>query len=476
MGLSPRHQNSVSLTSGWASSGAYLPTPVGVGKAAAAVLLVILGGALVPAVLIGVLILLAIDGLRSTRVALRNLMLVYLVRALNPAFFGEMPELMMPSLLAVSCCCIRIYGDAILGRKVFPRLCRFLLIFVAFVVCTSFLASEYITISFFKLGYFAFVSLAVVWGFTSTSDGPWVVRWMINVYFAVFILSVPLVFHDYGYFRDAMGFQGILNHPQEYAIFMAPFAALLLAHVISAPDRNPFLWVLLTAVVTSLILTRSRTGMVAMLAGVGFGYLLIKARALKPGALLKVSGVAVAVAAGLTVAILLNPGELSYLVQSFLLKEGGDSVGEAFETSRGFVIVESIGNFLSNPLVGVGFGINASELRPSVPVYEPLTGLPISFPTEKGNLVIAVLEETGIVGFCAFLLFLVAYLREVRAASNVFLASVALCALCTNVAEMTFFSMNSFGLMSWLLIAAALLPERHESEDHTARLRQELRS
>jgi hypothetical protein len=143
-------------------------------------------------------------------------------------------------------------------------------------------------------------------------------------------------------------------------------------------------------------------------------------------------------------------------LETFVLKGRGEDLSESFEASRGLLIVEEMAHFLAHPLTGIGFGVTLSEIHVSIPIYEPITGLPISFPTEKANLVVAVLEETGILGFGFFLLFMWVYFRGVRRAGNVAVAAMAFAAIVTNVGEMTFFSMNSYGMLTWVLLALAL--------------------
>lgn len=434
-----------------------MPTPLGTIQAIAFICAALAVGGISPVALVGVLAIVALDGMRSSRCALRGLMLIYLVRALNPAFFGESPNITLPAIAAILCCSARIYFDWLRLRQPVPDSVRTLLWLVLAIALTSIASSRFVTVSLFKLFMFSAVAVSIVVAHHhSGQHRAWLLQWLVNCYFAVLILSLPLVAHEFGYFRDGAGFQGILNHPQEYAIFMAPFAALLLTQAINTRFRNSLVWLLFGLVVVTLALTRSRTSVLALLVGVVAGLVIVRAKRLEPAALVRVLlGMSVTVAV-LVLSVALNPAGVSGAVQSFLLKEGGADIGEAFETSRGLFILESVDNFLENPVSGIGFGVNMSELRPSVPVYEPLTGLPLSFPTEKGNVVIAVLEETGLVGFAFFAMFLWVYLKGVRTNGDVALASVAMCTFLTNIGETTFFSMNSYGLMSWILMGIAL--------------------
>ena len=421
---------------------------------------IIVAATLYPPSLIGSLAVVAMYGLLSTESALKALALIYLIRALNPAFTDEPTQFGVSGILAVLLCSLRIYADIFRFRLKLPTSFKFLALYVATAGILALFASDFVTVSVFKLTYFFVVAGAILAGFAILSQrGTDIAGWIFGLYCAVAILSAPLVIHSFGYFRDGEGFQGILSHPQEYAIFIAPLAAMLLAQLLTSKRHLLFVVLLLAYVILSLVFTRARTSILALLLGLVVGYLIESGKLTRSGAAAKT--LLASVLAG-TVMVLLGAAayvapeeDATAFLRSFLFKGADGAISDAFEASRGMLMTESVENFIREPVAGVGFGINKSEIRPSEPVYDTLTGLPISFPTEKANLVVALLEETGVIGFLVFSIFAFRYVQDVRNRGRLVTTVAAFTAFFTNVGEMTFFSMNSFGLFTWILVGLA---------------------
>ena len=133
------------------------------------------------------------------------------------------------------------------------------------------------------------------------------------------------------------------------------------------------------------------------------------------------------------------------------------SIDTAFEESRGFIIFQALNNIENHPITGIGFGVANSETHDFNIDISPITGLPVGAATEKANLIIAVLEETGIVGLMFFALFFLPFLRVIANSGSIALAWAALTAVCTNISEMSFFSMGGFGTYTWIICALAMV-------------------
>jgi hypothetical protein len=128
----------------------------------------------------------------------------------------------------------------------------------------------------------------------------------------------------------------------------------------------------------------------------------------------------------------------------------------AFEESRGFIILQALNNIKNHPVTGIGFGVSHSETHDFNVDIDPVTGLPVGAATEKANLPLAVLEETGAVGVFFFAMFFLPFLSIVANSQNIAVAWAALTVVCTNISEMTFFSMGGFGTYTWLICALAV--------------------
>ncbi len=334
---------------------------------------------------------------------------------------------------------------------------RLALRLVAFVVVAALLAlvsSTLPDVSLFKLVLFLIGGTATLLAVAfAVQDHPDLTfAWIWGSCAAIVVLSAPLLLVSLGYVRNASGFQGWLNQPQAYGIFIAPVTALFIG--LALFDK---MWVranlALGALATvELFATLSRNALLAASLGLVIGVAISFRRA--PRQWLALGALSLI---GLAVLILL-PSTQAY-VESLVRKTDNTSsaeigVGEAFQTSRGFLIEQGLVNFQQQPLSGVGFGVAADPTVIAV-VRDPIFGLPLSAPIEKGVVWIAALEEVGLIGTFVLVLLLYELLSGSLRYHTATGLSVAFAALMTNNGEATLFSFNGHGLFLWLLMAFA---------------------
>ena len=148
------------------------------------------------------------------------------------------------------------------------------------------------------------------------------------------------------------------------------------------------------------------------------------------------------------------------------MKSGSDgqSIKDLFLRSRGWRIFISYQPFLDHMWFGIGFGLpTPDEYTKGFEVifsglgsdshsirYDPIFGLPISAPVEKGFFFIAILEEIGIFGSVVFFAFFLNWSRIVSSRSNtVFKILLFFTIFSSSIFEYSWFSMGSFSL-SWI--------------------------
>ncbi|HEY5552399.1 MAG TPA: hypothetical protein VIK52_10955, partial [Opitutaceae bacterium] len=150
--------------------------------------------------------------------------------------------------------------------------------------------------------------------------------------------------------------------------------------------------------------------------------------------------------------------------RQFIAKGSSGEMGvlEAYRESRGGLMEISLANFRANPVFGIGFGRNSWEAQGYANQNSDGGLLSLAFaPTEKGQIATAVLEETGIIGFLAFLLMIGAFVLFFSRQANVYGLGMFVCALGLNMGEMNLFSMGGLGMLEWLFIAfAGMLADR----------------
>jgi hypothetical protein len=344
-------------------------------------------------------------------------------------------------------------------RKTSPP--RSLLWLLAFIVVSGFLSltvSYAPDVSLFKLLSFGIVASTVLIGYRLTLNYASYWRsWLFSLFAVIVIVSFPLIFSDFGYTRNNQGFQGILNHPQAYGIFIAPFLAWVLGLIFDNRISGWFPWVVVTIASISLFATQSRTGMIAVVFGLLLAVVLGFSRQQRAVSRYR-KWVFRLLPYFLFVAILfaLNFDNVSRSATRFILKgHTGDAVADAFQASRGSFLEKSLMNFQDNIFTGIGFGV-ASDPSDFNVRRDPFLGLPVGASIEKGFFIIAALEEVGLIGF-TLLIALVGSLLipTLEKQAGTAPAALALGALFVNFGESIFFAVGGIGLLMWLLLGAA---------------------
>ena len=403
-----------------------------------------------------VYLLLLVWALAGPRRALEALTLSWLASLLNPGIYSLSPQASLLRWMILAAASASVAAYAVKRRASVPRAWAWVTLFVVLISLFSLQVSYAPDVSLFKLVSFFVGASTVLLGFHLTRDRvEYWQRWFFVVFATLVVAGLPLIAHPLGYHRNGFGFQGLTNQPQAYAITLAPFVAWLLARLLTRDARGPRMWALAGIAVVSLAATRGRTGALAAAAGLalaGAWWLLTgRLRVAVPRAWLALGLLAVGLAGAW---MLMNWSEIALGLSGFAFK-GRTGIGESFYASRGFLIESSLRNFREHPWLGIGFGV-ASDPWSFIVERDPWFGLPISASVEKGFLLVALLEEIGVVGFALFLTMLVALLRPVFSRRASYPAAVlATAALMVNFGESVFFAVGGFGMLVWLLLGWA---------------------
>lgn len=403
--------------------------------------------------------------------ALAALFVFLLLRIGSPALIQAPDGLQLATWAGLLFACGRVWAEALRRRtRVIAAVPPSFFAYIAVLLSLSMLMSSNPAISTFKALSFAVVASSICLGFRMAGeDGRSISSWIKGLWLAVVVLSVPmLAIPSIGYLRDGSGFQGVLNHPQTFAVFLAPVVAWSGVQAFSAHGRGRVIVIGLFLTSFSLLwLTRGRTGLAA-LALSALVLLFLRQGFLKSLAALCLRALSktwVLVGIALLVPLALwKAPEIIIGLQDFLLKgSGAGGVAEAAAVSRGFIVDQQILNFQSSPVFGIGFGVSNSATHTLDVIVDPVTGLPVGAATEKANLFLAVLEETGLLGALAFAPFFMTLVVRLARTASLAVGWAALAALGTNIAEMTLFSMGGVGMYTWLVIGWALSEWQHQS-------------
>jgi hypothetical protein len=274
----------------------------------------------------------------------------------------------------------------------------------------------------------------------------------------ILVVSLPLAGTELGYLRNARGFQGILNHPQAFGPAMALLGAWAAARLFGERRPGWGLVGLTGACLAVVLMSEARTAGVAMVLGTALSVVaasIVSGRSIRhvaPGLRSKrVWGILLCAALA---SVAMAP-EITQTVQRFVAKDrGAESVIDAYERSRGGLIDRMQENIAENPWTGIGFSIATAGPERMQVQRDPVLGLPVGAPIEKGVVPLMVVEELGIFGALWFALWVLVLLRG-SARGGLAPFAVCLTVLLLNLGEATLFSPGGFGLISLILLGWA---------------------
>lgn len=274
----------------------------------------------------------------------------------------------------------------------------------------------------------------------------------LNISLSVLILfSLPLLgIPEIGYLRNGMGFQGFTNQPQAFGSFVGVFAIL---NLLLFFKRKKLHYIAFFSLGTFLIvLSQSRTAGLAYVLSFATILAMIILSRYQKFFVYSFSRNSIYYVFSLILTIpLIVMFNINYLLD-YINKRGSSAIEDG-ETSRSGLISNMMNNINSHFAEGIGFGL-PSDLDLSDASYLPLLNLPISVPTEKGVLYIAIFEELGIL-FGFFVIIFILLISFNRFNSNIYLPIIVF-VLGTNIAENTFFSIGGVGLMLSIFYIASV--------------------
>jgi hypothetical protein len=263
------------------------------------------------------------------------------------------------------------------------------------------------------------------------------------------------------------GFNGAFLHPNLHATYATLFVTyLLLVWILGGYRRT---WLAVPGIVSWFMFMAWSGSRTAILAS-GIGTLLLIAYArpattrqgwllepkLRRGTLIMLLAL---IGAGIAAWDVATSGSISGRLVQFINKAGDEVADIGIDTtqifsSRKALIEYSWKNFQENALFGIGFGVSKTEVFAR-------TATLMTAPSEKGFLPTAILEEGGILGTTAFLLFLFTFIRQLARERNIAGLVTAIAFVATNLGEVTIFSPGGAGSFGWMTVGAAMILGDH---------------
>jgi len=408
------------------------------------------------AVTTGTYIFLIFYALLSSETAIKALTMGVILCFLNPGLFsGSEYSYFLRWVLLFSAAC-RIYLSQIALSWTVPKYLLYLFIFSIASMIFSLSNSYAIFVSLAKIIVFFIGFSTVLLGFKQTTNSSWH-SWYFTFFSAVLISSMPLLYMPEGYVRNLKGFQGILNHPQAYGVYMIiPIMWLTGIWLVNKKVSSIMKIIILGGWIT-IFATRSRAAILAAVLGILFTVVIAFFR--RPSwnkkLLMIVRKPVFIVMIFLVIIVMMFPGNIvKEAVEDFIYKNTG-SIYENIYRSRGFLIERSWKNFKEHPLIGIGFGV-ASDKEKFIVEESKYMNIPLGAPTEKGFLITALLEEVGIIGTLLFLIFVVELAKPVIKYGDLPSAWLFWSAFFVSFGEMIFFSPGGLGMHVWLCFGFAI--------------------
>lgn len=290
-----------------------------------------------------------------------------------------------------------------------------LLLFILFVLIQSFFKSPFVEVSILKIVTWSslFILLMNCWSKIDKEEF-YVLSKNLFIFFTVItVSSFFLIKKEYGYVQNAELFQGVLHHPQLFAIIMSVFGLMIVTGFPYRFKSNLVNLLMMLIVIYLLILSNGRTGILALILStiiftlVNPSFDFIKRQYTNTSKFIFFLSLIVLPFFIILVFQINNLLNIDFL-KNIITKSGATDeklLIEAYLESRGDLLFETYNNIIDNFWTGIGFGIG-SNLETFVVLRDPFFNMPYFGAVEKGMVFFAVLEEVGIFGFLFFILFL----------------------------------------------------------------------
>lgn len=257
------------------------------------------------------------------------------------------------------------------------------------------------------------------------------------MYLAIIILSaISFLEPSISYLRNGVGFQGISVHPNAFGVVLAPYCGWKLLQLLKKHSFKTIMLFLISFVFVYLSL--SRTSLLSVILG------LLSIMIINKDLRVLISKKVLAIMFIGGVFIIFNFNTINTTIFNFLDKSKTGSIQESVMSSRGAIIESQMHNIEENPFFGIGFKI-PSNLNVGEDLFEGGKAY------EKGNMLIAAIEELGVVGLIILLITLLSLLKLKNNKESLFLI-VPLVALFSTMGEATLFSIGGIGVLIWAFV------------------------
>ena len=383
------------------------------------------------------------NSLHSIKDGVKGLLLIAIRTILNPALAINIDSVQLYKWLVIFALCfiILLHSRGIGFSKQISVFILLEILFCVYICCISIVNSSYPIVSIFKCFSYGFVFLSVVIGISCSVE---YIDWSKTLYHYISTLmffSMLISPFSIAYYSKANWFMGVTNQSQMFGIMAALYSSLVLIQIMKG-NRSFFQYAMLIVVTILTFLSGSRTGMIATVICLAYGYY-VEVFKNKKISVLIISIVVV----GIIFMWFAEPTK--EIFSNFILKDSyGTNISgitlDAITASRRGQYEMFMQKFNNDKLFGSGFMV------PYVPEMQTWM-FSFGLIVESGNLFYSILGDLGIIGSILFFgvygyMFCVGEKRNGR--MILFLAPFLV-----NMGEMVFFSTNNNAIILYAMLA-----------------------
>lgn len=398
-----------------------------------------------PVLMLAFFLYLLINACYSLEIAVKGLILIAIRTIINPAIAVDISSVQLAKWFTIFALSILIiYKSRNIKKKV--AINKFIIIetlFCIFICYISLLNSSYPLVSIFKCFSYGFVFISIVIGVSSTCKIQWedILYRYLSILMLGCIICSPLPF---SYYSSANWFMGLTNQSQMFGIMAALYSALLLLQIMKG-NRGILQYFMLLAVAVLTFLSGSRTGMIAVIICIGYGFYI---------EVFKNKHILVLIIASIVIMVIASyySDEAYALFRNFILKNSAGTNNAAISlenitSSRQGQYEGFLTKYSNNPWFGSGFMV---PFTPGVQDWS----FSFNLLVENGNLIYSVLGDLGIIGFiffCGTYGYMFYKGEKKQGRLILFIAPFLIC-----MGEMVFFSTNNNAILLYTMLAAFL--------------------
>jgi hypothetical protein len=303
-----------------------------------------------------------------------------------------------------------------------------------------------------------------------------ITEWFVSLIVAASALGIAAILfgEQYNFMRLRVGdpeattelFNGAFLHPNCHSLYASLFILFLASLYVLGPYRRR--WLAIPAIglwFGFIVLSQSRTAAVSATIPLIILVLYARPRKNARGLRLLVNVHPLVLVGAALGAVLIavaydlgSDGKLTKAIVTFFNKAGStDTVewdAEKILRSRKGLIEFSWRNFMEHPIHGIGFQVAKTD-------FFIKNATLFSAPAEKGFLPTAVLEEGGVLGASAFVVFLCTLFGGWVREGNVPATVVCFAFVISNFGEVSIFSPGGSGAFGWIMVGAASILGDH---------------